>query len=54
MGTHPLRSVTHLRLQHDLCELLPVLRGETLLLEFLKAVSEPLLLLQAAKLVGLH
>lgn len=46
--------VTYLRLQHDLCQLPPLLSGETLLLELLKAVSKPLLLLQAAQLAGLH
>lgn len=47
-------SVTYLRLQHDLCKLSSLLSGETVLLELLKAVSEPLPLLQAAQLAGLY
>lgn len=47
-------SWTYLRLEHDLGQLPPLLGGEALFLEFLKAVSEPLLLLQAAQLAGLH
>lgn len=45
---------TYLRLEHDLGQLAPLLGGEALLLEFLKAVSEPLPLPQAAQLAGFH
>lgn len=52
--THTLSPWTHLRLQHDLGQPLPLLSGETFPLELLKAVGEPLPLLQAAELTGLH
>lgn len=46
--------INYLRFQHDLGQLLPLLRRETCLLELLEAVGEPLSLLLAAQLTGLH